>query len=324
MEPDRHCEAPADHGSTAQGDAVAEHLYLAARHHSDTARALRDSSDRHERTDAAIHAGAAVELLSKALLAAVDVRLLSDGRATSHALLELIAEREATGSLGVSPRLPSKSLMAGPALELASRLNAKVSGARSAGGRVLQARNAAAHMAELDDAELANTINDMETFAAAAVGALGRQAIEFLGASRFADWTAEQERRRQAAEAAVSEKVTAAKDAYHHLTNGLPEEKLKELNGLLTSRVFQKLGDDGWEVECPACEYGDAWLSWEADYDYDYDGSVVGGVRLLGLDCPRCGLQLDGDEVEAAGLDTDDYREPPDYDAYFEPSDYRD
>jgi hypothetical protein len=44
--------------------------------------------------------------------------------------------------------------------------------------------------------------------------------------------------------------------------------------------------------------------------DFDFDGSFDRGRALLGLDCPRCGRDLDASEVAATDIDTEDPREP--------------
>jgi hypothetical protein len=60
---------------------IGARLYSASRYHARKARALADTSSPHERLDAVTHAGAAVELIAKAVLADLDVRLLPDREA---------------------------------------------------------------------------------------------------------------------------------------------------------------------------------------------------------------------------------------------------
>jgi hypothetical protein len=106
-------------------------------------------------------------------------------------------------------------------------------------------------------------------------------------------------------------RIAVARERYEQLVDGLPAGKLSQLSDVLTSRQADyTIGDDGWTVECPACGFDDAWLSWETELDSDEDGTFTAGLALLGLDCPRCRLSLDDSEVVAAEIDVDDPREP--------------
>jgi len=61
--------------TTAPDDETpADNLYLASQFHARRAQELLDSKDRFERMDAAYHAGAAVELMAKALVSQFDHR----------------------------------------------------------------------------------------------------------------------------------------------------------------------------------------------------------------------------------------------------------
>jgi hypothetical protein len=88
---------------------IGARFYSASRYHARKARALADTSSPHERLDAVTHAGAAVELIAKAVLADLDVRLLPD-REALHTLLETIAElRGRRDTLATRSRLALRS-----------------------------------------------------------------------------------------------------------------------------------------------------------------------------------------------------------------------
>jgi len=100
---------------------VVERLMAAARHHARSARAKAAEADPYVQQDAAIHAGTAVELVAKALLAQLDLRLLRDGPNAHHALLDVLATLASRSGVTPAPKAGSKTLMAWDAVHLACR-----------------------------------------------------------------------------------------------------------------------------------------------------------------------------------------------------------
>lgn len=291
---------------------ILDRLLSAAKYHVVAAREQANSASPFGKLDASIHAGAAVELLAKVLLARIDHRLLRDRQDVQHALLDLIADRAQI--VGFEPRpiqASFRTLEAGVALDLACRISVAVRQHKNGAGRALKARNAAAHMAEFDP-YLDRTLDETELFAAAALEVMGQDAAGSLGLNHLEQIQADYAERQRVFEETTRTKIEAAGATYRALVEDLPPDKRSQLSAILGSRQVHP-GDDGWTIECPACQCDDAWLSLEVDYDYDHEGGFPVGMVPSGLDCPRCRLSLDAYEVDAAGIDTDDPREQ-DYD----------
>jgi len=298
--------------TTAPDDETpADNLYLASQFHARRAQELLDSKDRFERMDAAYHAGAAVELMAKALVSQFDHRVLRDQDGGKHAFLEAVASHRRR-ALAAGPKKPgNQSISARTAVGLAERLAPECADHRGKAERALAARNGAAHMAVVDEASLADVVAGMAAYVSAGATSLRKEPSDFWGR---VEWRRVMgtiaESRRQVAEMTI-QKVSASKGRYERLVEGLEPEKVSELISMLTGRP-QPPADDAWQVDCPACGH-DAWLLWSADYEavrgpdgWEYDG----GMALDALQCPVCGLELEGDEVREADVDTSDYREP--------------
>ena len=262
--------------------------------------------------DAAYHAGGAVEMMAKAVVSHLDERLLADQDAGKHAFLELLAAHHDRADVGGRPsRIAPRSILAATAVALATRLSQECGREGSKAEPALRARNAASHMAEVDDTQLADVVTGMAAYVSAGVEAFEREKPDFWGSVAWDSIRRDLGELIRESRASVESKVAAAKSAHEHLVNGLPPEKLVALIADLQSRPAPA-ADDAWQVQCPACEY-DGWLSWGVDYepiqvgrdDWDY----TGGTALLGFVCPVCGLDLTGDEVSYTDVDTVDNRD---------------
>ena len=291
-------------------------LLPAVRHHALAARAKLDDTNRYVRMDAAIHAGIAVELGAKALLLHLDPRLLSVSEALSHTLLDVLAKQ--AGHVHVGERAPKlvPSISARLAVELAARISPLVRDRKSRADEARKARNNAAHMAILDDSKIEDVVTGVEAFVAAVVGVLGLNLETFFGKSTPPPWDLRIQQQDEQIETAVRRKIEAAGQRYMQFVEGIGSEKVPQLTEFLVELAGPRPGDESVPEECPACGFDDARLSWEAEVDVEWDGSLYGGMVLRGLDCPRCGLELDAAEVEATAIDTmyyghedDDYRE---------------
>jgi hypothetical protein len=135
--------------------------------------------------------------------------------------------------------------------------------------------------------------------------------------------TARISERQRAIVAEAEHKVATAMTFSVQLFDGRSEESRAALTRLLLDRPTYTGGDCSWTVNCPACGYDDAELSWGAGFDVERDEDcgwvAVGGMALLGLTCPICGLELEGEEVEALGIDTAD---PGDTDDEYDRDEY--
>lgn len=261
--------------------------------------------------DAAYHAGGAVEMMAKAVVSHLDERLLADQDAGKHAFLELLAaHHERAAVTGRPGKIAPKSILASTAVALAHRLSQECSKEQSKATRALTARNAASHMADLDDAKLADVVTGMAAYVSAGVEAFEREKPDFWGSVVWDSIRRDLGEVIREGRARAESKVAAAKAAHEHLADGLQPEKLAALVADLQARPVPT-ADDWWQVQCPACKH-DGWLLWGIDYEpvqvgpdeWDY----AGGTALLGLICPVCGLDLTGDEVSYTAVDTVDYR----------------
>ena len=304
-------------------------LYAASRHHAAKAREHRRQDDNYGRLDAAFHAGAAIELIAKAVLADLDPRLLADGARAQHALLEAVAElRSRSGTVSGSGGGGRATISASVALELASRLDSGCASHKSAAVRVLRARNAAVHMAEGPSAAgLMDLLASMEAFTDAAARFLRGSSHDYWGV-HFEEVTRDREAAQRALERRATAKVGAAAKAFQSMLAGLPEE--------LRTRVIEELqrrggtaatlsGDIVGEADCPACQQV-ATVAWDGavEVEQEMPGEYLyqGYWELVGLRCPVCGLALDADEIEILSLDVGD---PSDYERdYLDPGDYLD
>lgn len=295
-------------------------LYSAAQHHARKAQDLAQRDDAHDRRDAALHAGCAIELIAKAVLVSFDSRLIAPAQDLHHVLLDVVVEGRGATPTGPRPGTQRrKTIDAGLAVALTGRLHEELRAHEAAATTALAARNAAAHMAICDTEALREVLDGMAAYVEAALRVLRRTSQDFWGVL-----AAEMQERATARERTVKEaaelKVSEAADLYHRMVDGLDEERRASLLQTLSRREPDYgFSDDFWTLDCPACGYQDARLAWVADYDVERDSqggydAVSGGLALLGLQCPVCQLELDADEVNALGIDTDDPRDPWEYD----------
>lgn len=301
---------------TASGSdhALGTRLYAASRHHARKARELAASSDEHERLDAAVHAGAALELIAKALLAEIDRCLLPDR--AHHALLDAVAgQRE---SLAARPTAPKTTISAMIAVELVARLVPGCRAAEQSATAVIRARNAAVHLAVAPAGkELAGLVGAMEAFNDAAATALRGSSRDYWGI-HFEDVTREREAREADIAARAHAAVAEAKKRYQHAIGSLPDDLREQVLVELRDRLIL-VGEEMGTVECPACAE-EATTAWELDIDVEEElpGDFLYSpyLVLVGLGCSVCGLRLDPDEIEALGLEPDEPEPTPDDEYY--------
>lgn len=297
---------------TVDEHATVKRLVFAARHHVRSAGEKASSDDEHVLQDAAIHAGVAVELLAKAVLARVDERLLrGTPEGIYHALLEALHSKNGS-ALQPSPGFGAKTVTANTALSLVSRLKPEL-GSHENLRRVLLLRNAAAHMAEpVDQADLAGAIADAQSFAVGVIELIEVDVGEFITDALYKEWKEQSERRDAQLRAETERLLVGAREQYERLVDGLEPSKVAEIDAVLVGRFPGPEPDAGIERReetCPACHYALGVLEYVLDVDYDvHEGSVLGGGFVATqFDCPRCGLHLEPGRLRAAGIDDNFY-----------------
>lgn len=275
-------------------------LFLAAQYHAwEAVRGAGQPWTAHAALDVAIRCGSAVELLAKALLFELDPRLVA--RSAHHHLLDLALE--AQHQQPATPVQPGQSTIdATTAVQLVRRLDVSLAGPAREVHAVLEARNAAVHLALAPDEErLQALITAMAAFTGAVLGVLGQDLPNYWGP--YAGATMDRIDARAARVKAEAERlVEAARGHYQQLRGGLAPDAWQRVLKVLYER--RATADLSAEVECPACAQ-DASVLWSAEAEVEYsDGewNAVGYWALEGLRCPVCGLDLDGDELEALEL----------------------
>jgi hypothetical protein len=295
-------------------------LYAASRYHAGKARALLDATDALERLDAAGHAGAAVELIAKAVLADFDVRLLPD-REAHHALLEAVAElRGRRDTLATKARNGETTVRAGLAIELAARVADGCRSQQAAARSVMKARNAAVHMAVPPDVEhMAGLMESMQAFTDAAASRLRGSSRDYWGID-FDDVQRQHRITAQRLTEAVEAKVAGAAALFARLVDGLSEQRRESIITELRRRTTLT-GDVMEAIECPAChEEADVAWDWDGEVEEEFPGECLYTAYLVvtTLRCPVCGLTLDASELAALGLELETPQSDPaeDFDAY--------
>lgn len=291
---------------------TADDLLPAVRHHALAAREKCQSIDRNVRLDAAIHTGVAVELAAKAVLIALDVRLVCAGNASAHAFLEAAVRRAGGASVSEHTYKAGQTISALLAIELAERLHPDLREHKSAAVAAGRARNGAAHLASLDEGGLSSTVTGMESYVRAATKALGLDLADFLGADE-APWELRIAEREDAIARSARTKIEAARNRFEKFVETVGQDKISELTAFLAGSAREPTGDESVTIDCPACDYEKAVLSWDAEVDVEWDGTVYGGMVLIGLDCPRCRLELDAEELETTDMDIEYVPPEPDW-----------
>lgn len=280
-------------------DTEIERLYAAARHHLRSANQKVTSPDWRVRLDAAVHAGASVELMAKAVLVSTDPRLIFQAHHSAQGIANLLIER---GTLTATPfELRSRrTIGAGEALDLLKRIEDGLRPHCAPAKKALDARNAAVHLAEAD-AGLADAVTAGSDFVLAAVDRLGRDRSAFLGDPLAERVEREVAERRSVIARQAQQKVARARatfDAYLGLDEGIRDHFLTQVRERRPERP-----DVTDPHDCPACGHR-GWVYFDVDVDVDSDpDDVVAYLDFLGFRCYFCGLHLDAEECDAIGLD---------------------
>lgn len=284
-----------------------ERLYWAAGHHTRSANQKQASDDKDVRMDAAVHIGAAVELMAKAVLVSVEPRLILGEHSTHDVLVDMLAENGSAVAHSLKKgKSPAKTTVAArKAVDLAARLVPVMRTHRTGAGEALAIRNHAAHAAELDDAKLPAHIAAGTAFIMAGVYYLSRDAEAFLGRELSQQVEQNTDDIATALRSNAEMKVAAARHKYQTLIEPLPSKARASVLSALQER-FADAGDVQEPSTCPACENEGAAVS-VVDFDVELDGPdewrEVPFLTFMGFECPYCGLFLDAMDCDAIGLD---------------------
>lgn len=302
-----------------RGDAVisreglVSHLKDSALHHCRKAIDLSKSPDDFEVVDAAIHAGAAVELLTKMALAQVNPILLAKPSAGPDTALSLL--REAVRYLGhgldghVKPG-PMYTLSAQQALEVAALLHHHERLDVAAAKAVLATRNDAAHMGFGSRTQVGAAVQSMVAYVEHCLSVTREDASSFWGRTddeaqellkARADRLARSIREKKTAARTVFRKKAPRAESQEPVRNS--GRRREPPSGLTAPEDPMR---DVSPVLCHACD-GPAWLASDVFIDQEADGfgdvTTLGWVIPLGFECMVCALKYDSEELEFLGED---------------------
>lgn len=300
------------------------------------------STDRHALLRASLSLGLAAEQLMMACVAEMDTALLASK--TSAPTMVALSKANKTGVL--DPHTV-KTISWREALLILRHVDAKF-GVASDLEFVMDTRNAAAHIAMVDSADLAEAVLKLVHV----VGALHaylptKNEDDYWGPTHLAVVTGLRDARADRVQSAYDAKILAAKEAFDRLNAALSAGDQASVAILLESRPpnLMPSGQDGSEserAECPACgrqghlHYSLLHLEdYEEEVDYDSDGHAENVYVMVSVEwepiefeCGVCGLQLTSDEVilvpgiatfiadEKHVLDGDELRAYSGYDDY--------
>ncbi|MEN5073119.1 hypothetical protein ABE437_04825 [Isoptericola cucumis] len=286
---------------TATSLELCDRLLLAAQFHAREAVTLAGKDWTFTNAlDVAYRSGAAVELLTKKLLAQRDMRLLA--RAAHEHLLDAVS-----GGPVRAEHLKT-TLDAKVAVSLAAQAEAGIA-VREKGARdVLLVRNAAVHLAAAPpESQVQIVVAEMVATVEAVLAVEAVSSSEFWGEQHDA---AMKIVRRYAASVAVGARtaVNKARQVYRQTISGIPADSQESVVEVLQSRALvltHRFADEMAGIVCPACGHeASAFYDFEVDVEDDHGEPIYhSGFLLAGLACPVCGLHLDGEEAEALDLD---------------------
>lgn len=255
-------------------------LLAAAKHHARGAHGKVASADQHVRMEAVIHAGAAVELMAKAVIVSRDPEQIMRSR----------------------KRGPAATIRAIEAVDAAAvivvELDPYVNGAK----RTLNARNAAAHAADVDDIELNARILEGTQFVLVCAEVLLVSPRRLLGSELHQQVLVEIAGHTTAVRVSAEKLVAKAQREYRKLAALVPTEKLDEV--LRQRDHGPQHGDIHTKITCPACG-NHCWAYWQVEYDGSEEHQVESVLSFLGIECPSCFLQLSASQCDSIELNPD-------------------
>lgn len=298
-------------------------------HAQQTANRLRRSAATHarsalihvtsddDRVRGAVDAGCAVEHMAKALLASLAPALLADRNADLDTMLHL------TGYSQLAKCRPHevKTISANEACLRCARIVPGFTYTHQADQALFVARNGAAHLALTTDQVARESARIMVRLLEPLIKTMNIDRTEFWGDMESVADTLLDEKASQIS-AALKMKLAAAKTRLEARLAGLGAKERNVVLKALTSRMLSSAEEEPYP--CPACgqtgvvycevqDDGEPSFDYEpAGYDeYDFVGGHIGQIALGdAFNCDACGLDLNYDEMAAAGMETDFEREP--------------
>lgn len=291
-------------GRSAPRDALPWMLLGSAQDNAHRALRLYVSDDRLELLQAAVALGAAIEHTVKARLAVLEPALLAE-RGHVDAVLWL------TGHKALAKH-PASKIRTISATEAAQICRERVSGVYCPQADVeaaMSVRNAAIHMALVDEEDLRSNITGMVRIIDSLLSSMSQEREKFWGQYRsFAEALITEQI--EGAAAVVRAKLSAARARLVELTRSF-DDQTKALVIASRSRRWQASSwreENEYEsvVECPACQNEAALhaTTYWRDDGLDHDGRrwVSKWGEPHSILCPVCELYLEGyDELMAVG-----------------------
>lgn len=294
---------------------LAERLFKSAQHFAESALVAYDRGDVHVFL---LHAGTALEHLSKARLAELNPVLIAK-RDHVQSLVWFADE-----SKQAAQAIDTRTITLDEALVLLSALKAPISQYRDDIMKLQRYRNGVAHFG-LSDKNVARQVlpSFLSTLTALACE-LGRTREDFFRA--YDEFVLTQlAEHRQAEERDYAGRVAHAKLRFQNEHGSLDAPALQRLRELAELR-WRRMSLQDQLVDCPVCGLpahaeGDLHqVDW--DVDYDKEGNPEGAWPVLefqpvALRCPTCGLVLDTASLVALSGAFENWDLPDeDYDAY--------
>lgn len=286
---------------------VPDHLLNVAALHARRAVLGRAADDLLELLDSATSAGVAVELIAKAAIARIEPALLAAPPTRSgtavRSVLYLRGHREYVSG---SPIDEVSTITARTAIQTVLELHSGSTPPPKAVAHVLDVRNAAAHLGIVDKTKLVDAVNAMAVYVNQVLVALAEDTVAFWGPQVNELVLALLDKRSDELGRAVKELIARAGAEYNRRYAGLESTGRATILAAV-SAIRPSWGEDAVREPCPACEQ-EGWLV----IDVDQDVEPVGGGQyeagpeypyIAGFECPVCGLSLDLEMLELAGID---------------------
>lgn len=285
-----------------------EHLLHAAALHARRAVLQRGSSRLLDLLDAAGSVGAAIELASKAAIAAVEPALLAaparaEAGPPTRAIMHLRGHRSRVTDSAVNE---VATIMVRPAIQLAGELHRRITIPAKQLDPAIQVRNAAVHMGLVQDDLLLEAVQLMARYLEQVVSALEEDRTHFWTEHVAALVTALLDERRDAVATLARDLIAQAAATYDRRWGQL-EGALKESLISLAEAQRPAWGADAVDHPCPVCGRR-GWLVVDLDVDVE---SIGGGqyeasgeyAFIAQFECAVCGLELEPEMFAAAGID---------------------